>query len=250
MTATTGFCRYLSAALLITLFTALQSATKTEAHMSMLWPPSRGSVFDHDQFNGKVHCFIGFEKERTFPCNGYDNPGPVTRMKAGDEIDVRFWGPALPTSNRDKLPDLPSGRGRELNQARHGGGTCQFSLSYDGGKTFHLIGKYTRSCPDFYYRWPVKIPANAPSCTEKGQCLFVWSWTAHFIDQYYQNCADVYIEGAQGPGASLPSKGIQVVDVEAKGYKKGFTAPGDAAGDHMGRGPISQEILTNLKGWR
>jgi len=134
----------------------------------------------------------------------------------------------------------------ELNQARHGGGTCQFSLSYDGGKTFHLIGKYSHSCPDFYYSWPVKIPDNAPSCTERGQCLFVWSWTAHFVDQYYQNCADVTIEG-QTPG-ELPKKGIQVVNVVDRGFMNGFTAPGDEAGDKMGKGPSIEDYTLNMKG--
>ena len=158
---------------------------------------------------------------------------------------MRFWGPALPDEDMNHLPQKPSLLHPELNQARHGGGTCQFSLSYDGGKTFHLIAQYDRSCPDFYYEWPVKIPENAPSCKVKGQCLFVWSWTAHFIAQYYQNCADVVIEGVAG--GRLPSKGIHIVDVESKGYRNGFTAAGDAAGNKMGRGPVPEDVRKNLR---
>lgn len=57
-----------------------------------------------------------------------------------------------------KLPKM------NIDQARHGGGTCEFSLSYDGGKSFHVIATYTKTCPDAGYEWPVKIPKNAPSC--------------------------------------------------------------------------------------
>ncbi|KAI1316179.1 hypothetical protein EDD11_010351 [Mortierella claussenii] len=214
------------------------------AHMALLYPMPRGGVRDTKQFDGKVHAFIGFDHDRSLPCNGYNKPGPVTNLKAGQTINVRFWGPALPTKYLDTLPPKPSG-GNQINQARHGGGFCEMSLSYDGGKTFHLIGKYSRSCPDFYYDWPVKIPDNAPSCNTPGKCLFVWSWTAVNVPQFYINCADIRIQG-RAQGGSLPSTGIQIVD--APGYKKGVTEPGDGAGDKMGKGPISSEVKDNLSG--
>ncbi|KAI7830171.1 hypothetical protein BC939DRAFT_301265 [Gamsiella multidivaricata] len=119
---------------------------------------------------------------------------------------------------------------------------CEFSLSYDGGKTFRLIGRYTKSCPDAYYEWPVKIPSNVPSCTKKNQCLFVWSWVASILPQYYQNCADVSIEGVDG--GKLPSRSIQMVDFP--GHPQRVTAPGDGAGENMGKGPNPSEVEANL----
>ncbi|KAF9895620.1 hypothetical protein BX616_009220, partial [Lobosporangium transversale] len=108
-----------------------------------------------------------------FPCGGFA-PGPVTELKAGQVIPVRFLASSM--SKKDiKTQPKPTNSKRGFKQARHGGGTCEFSLSYDNGKTFHLIGRYTKSCPDAYYEWPVKIPNNVPSCNKKGQCLFVWS---------------------------------------------------------------------------
>lgn len=157
---------------------------------------------------------------------------------------VRFWGPALPEDDRDQLPPQPKDGTPQLNQARHGGGECQFSLSTDGGKTFHLIGQYTHSCPDFYYEWPVKIPDNVPSCTTANKCLFVWSWTAHLSDQFYQNCADVSIQGVDNGVYS--KAGIDIVDV--KGFKSGVAAEGDGAGDKEGRGPLPAEVKNNLNG--
>ncbi|KAF9346817.1 hypothetical protein BGX26_001670 [Mortierella sp. AD094] len=212
--------------------------------MALLYPMPRGGIRDTKQFDGKVHAFIGFDSDRALPCNGYKNPGPVTNLKAGEVINVRFWGPALPEKYLDTLPPKGSASS-QINQARHGGGLCQFSLSYDNGKTFHLIGQYSKSCPDFYYDWPVKIPENAPSCDKPGQCLFVWSWTAVNVPQFYINCADVTIQG-KASGGKLNSKSIQIDD--AKGYKMGVTEPGDGAGDKRGNGPIQSQVQANKNG--
>jgi len=57
---------------------------------------------------------------------------------------------------------------KNMPQARHGGGMCEFSLSYDGGKNFRVIATYTKSCPDTAYKWPVRIPDNVPSCDKPG----------------------------------------------------------------------------------
>ncbi|KAF9438293.1 hypothetical protein BGZ76_008771 [Entomortierella beljakovae] len=211
------------------------------AHMALLHPMPRGGPRDKAQFDGMVHTFIGYEKKRTLPCNGYNKPGPVTHLKAGEIVNVRFWGPALGEKYYDKLPPKSS---KQINQARHGGGFCQMSLSYDGGKTFHLIGQYSRSCPDFYYEWPVLIPKNAPSCKKRGACLFVWSWIAVNVPQFYMNCADVTIEGTRN--GRLSTKSIQIVDV--KGYKQNVVAPGDDAGNKRGKGPNKNEIRKNKRG--
>lgn len=60
----------------------------THAHLAMIYPPCRGSPVDRSHYDGKVHCFIGFEKDRTFPCNGYNEVGPVTALQAGQQVDV------------------------------------------------------------------------------------------------------------------------------------------------------------------
>lgn len=74
---------------------------------------------------------------------------------------------------------------KSIDEARHGGGLCEFSLSYDGGKSFHVIATYTKTCPDAAYEWPVRIPDNIRSCDDPGKCLFAWSWTAALIAQFY-----------------------------------------------------------------
>ncbi|KAF9117593.1 hypothetical protein BGW39_002029 [Mortierella sp. 14UC] len=216
-------------------------AQSVMAHMSLLYPMARGSVGDRKQYDGQPHAWIGYTPERTLPCNGYNKPGPVTKLRAGQIVNTRFWGPALGDNYNNRLPKKPNGK--QLNQARHGGGFCQYSLSYDGGKTFHLIGEYKRSCPDFYYEWPVKIPSNVPSCNQRGKCLFVWSWIAVNVPQFYINCADVVIEGAKR-GRWNSKAGIEIVDV--KGHPQGVVKPGDSAGDKMGKGPDRLDIARNM----
>lgn len=223
------------------LVTLIASAS---AHMGLLYPTPRGG-YGTKQFNGRFHTFIGY-KDSTwnmrFPCGGYA-PGPVTKFTAGQRVDVRFYASSM-NANQIKTQPKPTSANRQFSQARHGGGLCEFSLSYDNGKTFHKIGQYTRTCPDAYYVWPVRIPANVPNCTTKNQCLFVWSWTANILPQYYHNCADITLTGSKGN--VLPKSSIQIVDFP--GRKTGVTAPGDGINHKSAGGPNKSEITANLNG--
>ncbi|KAI8605042.1 hypothetical protein EDD21DRAFT_364632 [Dissophora ornata] len=214
------------------LILALLAPQQSEAHMAMLYPTPRGG-YGTKAFDWKIHTFIGYEGLK-FPCGGYPK-GPNTNLKAGQVVPVRFWTPKL--TNTNSLPK------NKISEARHGGGLCEFSLSYDGGKTFHVIGSYTKTCPDAYYEWPVRIPDNIPSCNNPGKCLFSWSWTANLVPQYYHNCADVTITGVKN--GKLPSKMMQVYDF--KGVKQGKTFPGDGHSQDRGPGPIKSEITTNTR---
>ncbi|KAF9438292.1 hypothetical protein BGZ76_008770 [Entomortierella beljakovae] len=234
-----------------TMLVLLLLISTSMAHMALLYPTPRGG-YGTSEYNGRIHTWIGYEDKTwraTFPCGGF-KPGPETKLEAGKVVEVRFAASTMKKDQMDKQPD-PKDPNHRFKQARHGGGTvrgvmiqhrhCEFSLSYDGGKSFHLIGRYTRSCPDAYYLWPVKIPSNVPSCTEKTKCLFVWSWTASILPQYYHNCADVSIQGVKN--GVLPSTGIEIVNFD--GHPKGVTAPGDGAGEHTGEGPNSKEKDAN-----
>ncbi|KAG0371331.1 hypothetical protein BC939DRAFT_504772 [Gamsiella multidivaricata] len=228
-------------ATLLVLVSLIASAT---AHMALLYPTPRGG-YGTKQYNGRIHTWIGY-KDKTwtqrFPCGGYA-PGPVTNMKAGQVINVRFLASSMKAKDIKTQPK-PTSSSKQFSQARHGGGTCEFSLSYDGGKTFRLIGRYAKTCPDAYYHWPVRIPKNVPSCTTKNKCLFVWSWTANILAQYYHNCADIRLTGVKG--GKLPKKGIQVVDF--KPYKMKVTANGDGNKHKSGGGPTKKEINDNMNG--
>ena len=100
-----------------------------------------------------------------------------------------------------------------------------------------------------YYRWPVRIPPRAPSCTTKGRCLFVWTWTANILDQFYMNCADISLQGVKG--GSLPKIPIQLFDFKSSKLKKQplqrITAPGDGSKHRSGPGPNPTEVKKNLR---
>ncbi|KAF9407860.1 hypothetical protein BGZ94_002542, partial [Podila epigama] len=84
--------------------------------------------------------------------------------------------------------------------AAHGGGHCQWALSYDNGKTWVVIQTLLRDClrniPNGgNYSVNVKIPSNAPS----GKAVFQWIWNnAVGNRELYSNCVDIEIKGKNG----------------------------------------------------
>ncbi|KAF9434754.1 hypothetical protein BGZ76_007501 [Entomortierella beljakovae] len=198
-----------------------------DSHIAMLYPPPRGG-FKTKGFDWKIHEFIGYEGFK-YPCGGYDM-GPNTDMEAGQLINVRFWTSELKDTKHFPPP-------RKISQARHGGGLCEFSLSNDGGKSFHVIGKYTKTCPDVIYEWPIRIPDNVPDCDNPGKCLFAWSWTAALIDQFYHNCADITLKGSKN--GKLPGKLIQLYNFDDHPKK---TFEGDGNSQSAGPGPNRNEV--------
>ncbi|KAJ2007001.1 hypothetical protein H4R26_001056 [Coemansia thaxteri] len=87
--------------------------------------------------------------------------------------------------------------------AVHGGGHCQFSLSYDGGKTFVVIHDELRYCftggptssnTATTLTYTFNLPASLPS---SDKAVFSWSFfNAIGNREFYQNCADVSISGS------------------------------------------------------
>ncbi|KAK3829100.1 MAG: hypothetical protein J3Q66DRAFT_24422 [Benniella sp.] len=172
-------------------------------------------------FNGNIQSFINHYDDRNnvhvnFPCGGYPYKYPKgwkpTPMKAGEIINVRFLttkvieelnkkrkgNNKINGGYEGKMPEPSRGSKNNIlpdkkpGNPRHGGGECEFHISYDGGKTLNTIGRYTKTCPSVYDDWPVKIPDYAKECTKKdGTCLFVWTWLAHTLPQWYMNCADI-----------------------------------------------------------
>ncbi|KAF9318431.1 hypothetical protein BG003_011255 [Podila horticola] len=215
---------------------ALAFLSSTSAHMAISNPPAQAGPWSKNPSNA-VHAWIGYEGKK-FPCGGY-KAGPVTKYKAGEIIPVRFWN--FEIKDPKKFPP-PKG----LTQSRHGGGACEFSLSYDGGKTWKVIGQYTKTCPDIYYEWPVQIPKNVPSCTNSNKCLFAFSWTAYATDQFYHHCANILIEGVKG--GKLPKLDMTVVDVSALHEKMNTHALGDMKSTKSS-GPDRREKQLNTNGY-
>lgn len=218
------------------LASAISLLSSTSAHIAISNPPAQAGPWSKNP-DGNVHAWIGYQGKK-FPCGGYKK-GPVTTYSAGEIIPVRFWN--FEIKDYKKFPP-PKG----LTQSRHGGGACEFSLSYDGGKSWKVIGQYTKTCPDIYYEWPVMIPKNVPSCTNSDKCLFAMSWTAYSTDQYYHHCANIMIKGAKN--GKLPQLDMTIADVSARGEKMNTHALGDEKSTKS-TGPDRRQKTMNTNGY-
>ncbi|KAF9434024.1 hypothetical protein BGZ76_008669 [Entomortierella beljakovae] len=226
---------FTSSAILAT--TALFSfISSTSAHLAISNPPAQAGPWTDDLTN-EVHAWIGYHGKK-FPCGGYKK-GPVTTYNAGDIIPVRFWN-----FNIKDYKSFPPPK--NTRQSRHGGGACEFSLSYDAGKTWKVIGQYTKSCPDVNFEWPVQIPKNVPSCTDSDKCLFSMSWTAYATNQFYHHCANININGDEN--GKLPELDMTVVDVAQLRQKLDTHAIGDKK-KTKGQGPDRREKELNTNGY-
>ena len=147
------------------------------SHMIMSFPPSRSYV------GNKAYKPVDYDLmspvKTLAMCKGKPPGAPVASFNPGDVVNVSFTG-----------------------SARHGGGLCQFALSYDNDTHFYLIAEYRYGCPDASYTWPVTIPNDAPSCS---QCTFAWAWVNAIGNrEYYMDCADITINN---PTQQSPPKG-------------------------------------------
>ncbi|KAJ1996131.1 hypothetical protein GGI25_003640 [Coemansia spiralis] len=122
-------------------------------------------------------------------------PSPVETWTAGQPITVSF----------------------EQGGAAHGGGHCQFSISYDNGQTFAVIHEVLQYC---FFNGPsngnsaevlsytFNLPSNLPS---SDKAVFAWSWVNAIGNrEFYMNCADVAIQG--GSSSSYSGKQITIAN--------------------------------------
>lgn len=82
--------------------------------------------------------------------------------------------------------------------AVHGGGSCQASLSYDGGASWSVIKSWIGNCPNANggaQSFSFTVPTSAPS----GTAIFAWTWFNKIGNrEMYMNCAVVNIGGGGG----------------------------------------------------
>jgi hypothetical protein len=168
--------------------------------------------------------------------------GPVTKLTAGQVIKVHFWNFSI--DYKKGFPPKPSGG--KIEQGRHGGGACEFSLSNDGGKTWWVIGQYTKTCPDVFTDWPVKIPDDVPSCTDSDKCLFAFSWTGALVPQFYHHCANVVIDGKKG--GKFPKLAMHKSDSCTTAEGDGVSNS-DSLKPSKSKGPIPDEKKKNIDGY-
>ncbi|KAI8323250.1 hypothetical protein GQ54DRAFT_249933, partial [Martensiomyces pterosporus] len=128
---------------------------------------------------------IGDSTQINLPICRYTTPWPQVNevWTAGQSVTVSF---------------LPG-------EAAHGGGHCEFSVSYDGGNTFAVVHRELQYC---FFTGPsssnsatvnsytFNLPQNLPG---SNHVVFAWSWVnAIGPREFYTNCADIAIIGSAG----------------------------------------------------
>ncbi|KAF9935269.1 hypothetical protein FBU30_004844 [Linnemannia zychae] len=155
-----------------------------------------------------VQAHVGLQ----FPCARYHPAAGCPAPPPGQSIDYDINAP-IGTNTFIKSPickhTVPYNKRTVFNAgqtittkysvgASHGGGHCQWALSYDNGKTWVVIKTMIREClrgATGSYSVPVQIPANAPS----GKATFMWLWNNAIGNrELYSNCADIEIKGKKG----------------------------------------------------
>ncbi|KAH7098725.1 endoglucanase [Auriculariales sp. MPI-PUGE-AT-0066] len=85
--------------------------------------------------------------------------------------------------------------------ATHEGGSCQFSLSYDSGKTFGVIYSVIGGCP-LVSSYTFLVPSNAPAGKD---IILAWSWWNKIGNrEMYMNCAHVNLVSSVTGSITLP----------------------------------------------
>ncbi|KAJ2666016.1 hypothetical protein IW148_001375 [Coemansia sp. RSA 1199] len=127
-------------------------------------------------------------------------PQPVASWTAGQPVTVKFQ---------------PDG-------AAHGGGHCQFAISYDNGKTAAVVHKVMEHC--FFngpsdgnnaevLQYTFNLPADVPA-SSKAQ--FIWIWTNAIGNrELYTGIADISIAN---PGGSTSYTGKSAIYPNHAGY--------------------------------
>ncbi|RKP36405.1 hypothetical protein BJ085DRAFT_2703, partial [Dimargaris cristalligena] len=155
------------------------------AHMMPETPCPRGSPLESCNYPEKDYSLkspISTDGVPNAPLCHHTTPysSPVATYKAGESIPVKF----------------------AEGGATHGGGHCEFSLSYDGGETFVAIQTILKTCFTEGLTFSVPIPEDAPS---SDKVVFAWSWVnAVGNREFYMTCSDIAIEGKDGGSISGP----------------------------------------------
>ncbi|SPO02146.1 uncharacterized protein DNG_04819 [Cephalotrichum gorgonifer] len=165
---------------------ALALSSAATAHMEQVEPAPIRSKFNLNIMSDTDIDYTMKEPltNATFPCKGFHTllgtpmGAPVATWAAGSQQSVTIG---------------TQGGGQ------HMGGSCQVSISMDGGANFTVLHSYVGNCvvpgaeeTVLAFRLPSDTPAS-------DGALLSWTWMNHSgIREYYQNCAVITVTEAQG----------------------------------------------------
>ena len=165
------------------------------SHISMSFPPSRRNqlskyYLDSGLVNYNLRSPLMVTDDNfSFPCKGFPK------------------GPSVATFNNNKLSVTLEGT------AVHGGGHCQFGVSYDD-KTFVVLRTIIGNCLLDTKSYSFDLPQNSKG----GDMTIFWTWINRIGNrEYYMECADITVN-TNGNNPQIPGKELLIVNL--LGYPK------------------------------
>jgi hypothetical protein len=165
------------------------------AHISMSFPPSRRNQLskyyvDSGLVNYNLRSPLMVADDFfVFPCKGFPK------------------GPSVATFNDNKLSITLEG------VAVHGGGHCQFGISYDD-KTFIVLQTVIGNCLLDTKSYSFDLPPDAKG----GDITIFWTWINRIGNrEYYMECADITVN-TNGNNKQIAGKELLIVNLP--GYPK------------------------------
>lgn len=166
-------------------------------HISMINPPSRRNqassyYVSQGLVNYNLRSPLNVDPDFfTFPCKGFPQ-GPSVTTFNGNKISVTLEGTAT-----------------------HGGGHCQFGISYDDSN-FLVLRTVLNSCLLDTMTYDFDLPENAPG----GKITVFWTWVNRVGNrEYYMECTDVTVNNGNPDNLYAELKGTELLVVNLPGYQ-------------------------------
>jgi hypothetical protein len=124
-----------------------------------------------------------------FPCKGFPK-GPSTKTINGNKVCIKLEGSSV-----------------------HGGGDCQFGVTYDDS-TFVVLKTVIDNCLIDGMNYNFDLPLNIPS----GEITVFWTWINRIGNRdYYMECADITVNNPNGNNFPVEIKGKELLVVNILG---------------------------------
>jgi hypothetical protein len=174
----------------------LTSLLGINSHISMINPPSRRNqassyYVSQGLVNYNLRSPLNVPPDFfSFPCKGFPQ-GPSVSTFNGNNIQVTLEGTAV-----------------------HGGGHCQFGISYDNSH-FLVLKTVLNSCLLDSMTYNFDLPDDAPG----GKMTVFWTWVNRIGNrEYYMECTDVTVNNGNSPNKFAELKGTELLVVNLPGY--------------------------------
>jgi hypothetical protein len=162
------------------------------AHVMMKDPPprrSKYSVYYRQSNNVDYNLVAPINAGYSFPCKGFP-PGPSTKT-VGKNVQITLEGSAI-----------------------HGGGHCQFGISYDNAN-FVVLKTVPKNCLLNSMSYDFDLPDNVLNT----KTIVFWTWiNAIGNREYYMDCADVNINTNAPSNSPSPVSGNELFVANLPGF--------------------------------